>query len=157
MRIERFQRSQAEAVSNIIRRNLVEVNSRDYSDGVISSLVEYYSPETMVEDSRSRCIYVAIQENAVVGTASLANSGSRQSPNCYALAVFVLPELHGQGVGTQLMAAVELEARELGATRITVPASITANEFYQKLGYRFKDGVKELNDAGIYTLEKELG
>ncbi len=154
MRIERFKSSQANVVSSFIRRNLVEVNSRNYSEDEINSLVEYFSPETIIENSRSQCIFVAIQDDEVVGTASLVNFGSVESPNYYAVSVFVLPELHGQGIGTQLMEAVELKARELGAEKITLRASITAKKFYQKLGYRFKDGVEELNDHRLYIMEK---
>ena len=160
MRIEQFQSSQARAVSNLVRRNLMEVNSRDYPEGVIASLVEYFSPATMLENSRSQYIFVAVHgkgKDTVVGTASLDNFGSAESPDYYAVTVFVLPESHGQGVGTQLMEAVESKARELGAEKITVRASITAKGFYQKLGYEFRDGVEELDDHETYIMEKGGG
>jgi GNAT superfamily N-acetyltransferase len=109
----------------------------------------------MLENSRSQYIFVAVHgKDTVVGTASLDNFGSAESPDYYAVTVFVLPESHGQGVGTQLMEAVESKARELGAEKITVRASITAKGFYQKLGYRFRDGVEELDDHGTYIMEK---
>jgi GNAT superfamily N-acetyltransferase len=154
MRIERFQASQADAVSHIVRRNLTEVNSRDYAQDRIDALVAYFSPEKIVENSSSQCTFVAIQDDKVVGTASLDNFGSAESPDYYAVMVFVLPELHGQGIGTRLMEAVETEARRLGAERIAVRAAITAKGFYLKLGYSFRDGVEELDEKGHYILEK---
>ncbi len=154
MRIERFQASQADAVSHIIRRNLVEINSRSYPQDWIDSLVAYFSPEKMVENSRSQSIFVALQDDQVVGTAGLDNFGSAESPDYYAVAVFVLPELHGQGIGTRLMEAVESEARRLEAQKITVRAAITATDFYLKLGYSFRDGVKELDENSNYIMEK---
>jgi phosphoribosylformimino-5-aminoimidazole carboxamide ribotide isomerase len=154
MRIERFQDFQAGVVSNIIRRNLIEVNSRDYPEDIIRSLVEYFAPENILKNAQSQCIFVAIQDNAVVGTASLANFGSAESPNYYAVAVFVLPELHGHGIGTRLIETVESKAWELKAEKITVRASITAKEFYQKLGYQFKDG-EVLDDNQNYVMEKK--
>jgi GNAT superfamily N-acetyltransferase len=129
-------------------------NSHDYSEARIDSLVAYFSPEKMVENSRSQCIFVAIQNDQVAGTAGLDNFGSAESPDYYAVAVFVLPELHGQDIGTRLMEAVESEARKLGAEKITVRAAITAKDFYLKLGYSFRDGVEELDDNGHYIMEK---
>ena len=40
------------------------------------------------------------------------------------------------------------------ATRIEIPASITATEFYRKFGYDYKNGVKELDEEHHYRLEK---
>ena len=154
MRIERFQASQADAVSRIIRRDLTEINSRDYAQDRIDALVAYFSPEKIVENSRSQCTFVAIQDGQVVGTASLDNFGSAESPDYYAVTVFVLPESHGRGIGTRLMQAVESEARKLGAERITVRAAITAKGFYLKLGYSFRNDLEELDDKGNYIMEK---
>ncbi|MFL7792998.1 MAG: GNAT family N-acetyltransferase [Anaerolineae bacterium] len=154
MRIEQFQDSQAGVVSNIIRRNLVEVNSKDYPEDIIHALVEYFAPENIVKNARLQCTLVAIQDGEVVGTASLANFGSEENPNYYAVTVFVRPELHGQGIGTRLIETVESKAWELEAKKITVRASITAKGFYQKLGYQFRDG-EVLDDHQNYVMEKE--
>jgi predicted N-acetyltransferase YhbS len=157
MRVEQFQGHQAEAVSNLIRRNLLEVNSKDYAEDVINSLAAYFSPATLLKNSQSQTIFVATQGGEVVGTASLDNFGSAQSPDYYAVAVFVLPESHRQGIGLRLMEAVESKAKELGAKKITLRASITAKEFYQKLGYRFRDGREELDEHRTYIMEKGVG
>ena len=157
MRIEQFQSCQAEAVSSLIRRNLLEVNSQDYAEDAINSLVAYFSPATLLENSQSQTIFVATHDGEVVGTASLGNFGSAESPSYYAVTVFVLPELQRQGIGLRLMEAVELKARELGAEKVTLRASITAKGFYQKLGYRFRDDREKLDEHGTYFMEKGIG
>ncbi len=157
MRIEPFQDCHAEAVSNLIRRNLREVNSKDYAEDVIHSLVEYFSPATLLNNSRSQTIFVATHDGQVIGTAALDNFGTAQSPSYYAVAVCVLPESHRQGVGLRLMEAVELKAKELGAKKVSLRAAITAKGFYQKLGYRFRHGREELDEHGTYVMEKEVG
>jgi GNAT superfamily N-acetyltransferase len=154
MRIERFQDFQADAVSSIIRRNLTEVNSKDYPEDIIRSLFEHFAPENILKNAQSQYTFVVIQDSEVVGTASLADFGSAESPNYYAVTIFVLPELHGQGIGTKLIKAVELKAWELEAKKITVRASITAKGFYQKLGYQFRDG-EVLDDNRNYVMEKK--
>ncbi len=124
MKIEPFQDHQAEVVSNLIRRNLLEVNSKDYAADVINSLVAYFSPSTLLKNARSQTIFVATQDGEVVGTASLDNFGTAQSPDYYAVAVFVLPESQRQGIGLRLMEAVESKAKELGADKVTLRAAI---------------------------------
>jgi GNAT superfamily N-acetyltransferase len=155
MRVELFQPVQAEAVAHLIRRNLVEINSRDYAPAFIDGLVAHFSPEQIVANAREQYLYVALQGAEVVGTAGLANFGSAEVPSYYAVAVFVLPEWHGRDVGRQLMAAVETQARAVGAGKVTVRAAIGAQGFYQKLGYRFKDGREQLDEKGNYLMEKD--
>ena len=155
MRIEPFQPLQAEAVSQLIRRNLLEINSRHYSPAFIDYLVAYFSPEQIVEHAQTQHIFVAFQEAEVIGTGGLANFGSAEAPNYYAVAIFVLPEWQGLGVGKLLMAAVEARARALGAQRITVRSAVGARGFYRKLGYRFKDGLEQPDDKGNYLMEKD--
>ncbi len=157
MKIESFQNTQAEAVSRLIRRNLLEVSSRDYSEAFIADLVEYFSPETLREKATEQYILVAIEDDgAIVGTAALADFGSAAVPNYYAVSVFVMPEWHRKGVGTQLMQAVEEQAKVLKAKRITVRAAMSAKGFYQKLGYKFKDGAEVLDEHGQYRMVKDL-
>jgi hypothetical protein len=76
MPIEKFQPAQAEAVSRLIRRDLLEINSRDYPPEFIQRLVEHFSPARLVEDARTQHIFVASEEGQVIGTAGLANFGS---------------------------------------------------------------------------------
>ena len=48
--------------------------------------------------------------------------------------VFVLPELHHQGIGSFIIDTLEADELFLRADRIEIPASITAVEFYRKKG-----------------------
>ena len=60
------------------------------------------------------------------GTASLDGNVIRT--------VFVAPDAQGHGVGKRLMATVEQTTRDLGMRMLTVPSSVTAEQFYAKLG-----------------------
>jgi GNAT superfamily N-acetyltransferase len=155
-RIEKFQPGQAEAVSRLIQRNLLEINSRDYPAEFISFLVEQFSPERVVENAQVQHLFVAVADEKVIGTGGLANFGSAETPRYYGVAVFVEPECQGKGIGQQIMAAVEAQAVELGAEKITVRAAIGARRFYEKLGYVFPGGEATQDDKGNYLLEKAL-
>ena len=156
MIIEKFQPFQAKAVSDLIRRGLLEINSQYYPLEFITSLVDHFSPAQIRQDALTQHIFVALEEETVIGTAGLANFGSAEKPSYYGVAVFVLPETMGRGIGRQLMAAVEAKASELGAQKLTVRAAMGAQGFYQKLGYQFKDGKDELDEKGYYILEKPI-
>jgi GNAT superfamily N-acetyltransferase len=156
MVIEKFQPKHAKAVSNLIRRNLLEINSKDYPLEFITYLVDFFSPAQIVENARTQHIFVAIEEGKVIGTAGLANFGSPEKPSYYGVAVFVEPEFQGHGLGRQMVAAVEAKAKELDAGKITVRAAMGARVFYEKLGYQLQDGKEELDEKGYYILEKAL-
>ena len=42
----------------------------------------------------------------------------------------------------------------LRGKRIEIPASITACQFYRKLGYGYKDGINKIDNDQLYRLEK---
>jgi hypothetical protein len=42
----------------------------------------------------------------------------------------------------------------LRAKRIEVPASITACDFYKKLGYTYKNGIDVIDEQQVFHLEK---
>ena len=62
--------------------------------------------------------------------------------------------LHGKGVGRKIINILETDEFYVRASRIEIPASITATEFYRKFGYDYKNGVKELDNEHHYRLEK---
>lgn len=125
--IREFVPEDAESVSRLIIRNLREVNTRDYSIEAIEALVPLYSAERIIEKSKSSTTVVCLQRGQLVGKASLDKDRVRN--------VFVDIELHGQGIGSCLMAEVESHARKNGLETLYLHASPSAQGFYRKLGY----------------------
>lgn len=135
--IRRFRDTDSDEISNIICRNFREVNSKDYPSDIIENLVKSFSPDNILRNSRQqyREMFVAEADGTIAGTASLARDNRTEDENYICLTVFVLPEYHGAGIGTQLMNQVEESARSKGAKVLRVPASLTALSFYRKQGY----------------------
>jgi GNAT superfamily N-acetyltransferase len=133
--IRHFQDADATDISKIICRNLLEVNARDYSPEVIEKLVAHFTPDTITGFSRQRDMFVAEVNGVLVGTAALARDDRTAEERYVCLTVFVLPEYHGKGIGRKLVAQVEDVAQAKGAKCLQVPASLTAVQFYRKLGY----------------------
>ena len=120
--------SDAEAISAVILSALRETNAQDYSQDIIARVARSFSPAALRKLLESRTVLVAMKGEEVVGTASLDGAVVRT--------VFISPGMQGQGVGTRLMAEVELIARSKGVTLLTVPSSVTAEAFYAKLGFQ---------------------
>jgi len=156
MIIEEIRDCQAEEVSILIRRNLQENNSKDYPPDIITYLLNCYSAENILANAKKQHIYVAIEDGKLIGTGGLANFGSLEKPSYYGVAMFVVPELQGKGIGSQILRKVEEKAKELGARKLTIRAAIGAQPFYEKLGYKYRNNQKLQDDSGNYIMEKEF-
>jgi GNAT superfamily N-acetyltransferase len=153
MYIRRFNDADAEEVSNLVCRNFREVNIRDYPADEMERLAESYSAEKIRNLASSAHTYVAFDDNRIVGTGSITGYWGSETESVL-LTIFVLPEYQRKGIGSRIVRALEADEYFLRASRIEIPASITACEFYIKMGYCFKDGKKELDDEGHYKMEK---
>jgi GNAT superfamily N-acetyltransferase len=144
--VRAFHVGDAPRVAEIIRRCLREVNARDYSADTIERMCAHFSAERIVQLSGQRHIYVA-EADAIVGTVS------RDGNKVYTM--FVEPDLAGQGIGRLLMCHIEAIAAAEGHDHMETGASITAHDFYRRLGYI---DVRETDtDFGLnYILRKPL-
>lgn len=119
--------SDAHAISQVVIAALRVTNAKDYSRAVIEQVEKNFSPSAVASLIEKRIVFVALDDKKVVGTASLDGQTVRS--------VFVEPQMHRQGVGCKLMSIVEQTAKAAGVTTLSVPSSITAERFYQRLGY----------------------
>ncbi|KAF1067566.1 MAG: putative N-acetyltransferase YafP [Pseudomonas citronellolis] len=137
----------APAISAVILRSLRQSNARDYPPAVIERVERNFDAEAVQALIARREVFVALEAEQLVGTASLDGAVVRS--------VFVDPDWQGRGIGAQLMAAVEARAREAGIERLKVPASLTAQAFYARQGYRVVREVVEGEERTI-VMERAL-
>lgn len=151
--VRRYQEQDAEKIVNIIRRNFLEVNVKDYGEDEMKALAEHHDVNWFKQIASYANVYVFCIEDEVIGVGSISSFWGSLTESIL-LTIFVLPELHGNGIGKFIIETLEQDELFLRADRIEIPASITAAEFYRKQGYDYKNGVKELDDEGHYRLEK---
>jgi len=151
--IRKFDKNDATTVSNIICRNFLEVNIKDYSKKEMDELSKMYNSDKVLQISGYSHMYVACIDKKIVGCGAISSFWGKQDESIL-LTIFVLPELHGNGIGRKIIETLESDEYFLRAKRIEIPASITACDFYKKMGYIHKDGLEELDDEGHYRLEK---
>lgn len=139
MTIRKFKKEDATKVSNLIRKCLKEVNSKDYSKNIINFMCSYFTSGKVEENAKNRDVYVIIEKNKLLGTGALKDN--------IILSVFIHPKAHRKGIGTKLMNYIEKKARDRKYEFVKVPASITAVGFYKKRGYK-KIGEKYIKKFG---------
>lgn len=118
----------ATAISQVIIQSLRQSNALDYSPDIIAQVEKGFSIESVRALLSQRQVFVATIDDQVVATASLDREVVRS--------VFVDPAHQRCGLGRQLIATIESVATEAKIEVLRVPASITAEAFYFKLGFR---------------------
>ena len=153
MEIRRFREADAQEVSALIAKTLRTTNIRDYSSEFIENEVKVLTPEYIAWRASWTHFYVVYDEARIVGCGAIGPYwGSETESSLFT--IFVLPEAQGRGIGRQIMHTLEQDEFALRASRIEIPASITACEFYRKFGYDYKNGVNTVDEEGLYRLEK---
>ncbi len=156
LKIVEYKEKYLEQISNLIIQDLLTVNSNDYGIERVKKMAEDFTVEKLQNSlNKRKKVFVALIDDNVVGTAGIDKSWNSDD-EYWILTVFVKPENHGQGIGKKLIEKVEEYATTLPVKKLIIPASITAHEFYYKLGYKYKDGKKELNDEDMYIMEKNF-
>jgi GNAT superfamily N-acetyltransferase len=148
MRVRKFRAADAMETSGLILRCLREVNSRDYPKKIIDFICGVFSPSKLVDLSIKRTMLVAVSGKTIVGTGSIEGGLIHT--------VFVEPKLHGGGIGKMLMKKLEGVARKGGFMTLKLNSSITAEGFYDKLGYRKIGRLHDRNFGTTITMTKIL-
>ena len=136
-----------------MQRNFLEVNIKDYPKETMMELAQGYDAEKVRSINQYAHTYVACVGNKVVACGSISSYFGKEDESIL-LSIFVAPQLQGNGIGKQIMASLENDEYFARAKRVEIPSSITACEFYRKLGYDYKNGINELDQEGHYRLEK---
>lgn len=148
-----YREQDAEEIVRLIARNFREVNVKDYGAEAMEALVASHDVNWFKSLAAFAHVIVFWNAGKIVGVGSIASFWGSPTESIL-LTVFVLPELHRQGIGNFIIDTLEADELFLRADRIEIPASITAVEFYRKRGYDYKNGLRELDEEQHYRLEK---
>ena len=146
--IRKFKSKDSSKVCEIIRRNLIEVNSKDYPEDIIKDMCNLYIPEYMIEIAEKRDIFVAELNGNLIGTASLDKN--------VICTVFVDIRYHKCGVGRKLMSFIEDDAKKNSINLLQIHSSLTSQDFYYTLGYKYVNQIEVPNLGRSIIVEKQL-
>ncbi len=118
---------QAEAIGQLVRNAIRDINAQDYPAQEIERLVGNFTTSDILRFLKDRFTVVATQNGTVVGTGALQGDQIRT--------VFVSPDHQRQGIGRAVMRALEGMAAQGGVAELVVSSSLSAVRFYTALGY----------------------
>ena len=153
MIIRRFLEEDADDTAQVIATTLKISNSRDYSADNIDANIISHSPDVLNERAKGAHMYVVCDNERIVGCGAITDYWGSKTESIL-LTIFVLPEYQNKGIGRKIIEILELDEFFLRAKRVEVPASITAYEFYKKMGYTYKNSITTPDEKGCIRLEK---
>lgn len=151
--VRKFQTEDAKEVSELIIKTLRTTNIKDYSAEYIENDVKMFTPNGVIERAGWTHFYVVCDNDIIVGCGAIGPYWGKEDESSL-FNIFVLPEYQGKGIGRKIIETLEQDEFFVRAKRIEIPASITACEFYKKLGYNYKDGIDTIDDEQLFRLEK---
>ena len=151
--IRRFRNSDADEVSKLIIKTLRTTNSKDYSAEYIENDVKIFTPEGVIKRASWTHFYVVCYRDTIVGCGAIGSYWGKEDESSL-FTIFVLPEYQGRGIGRKIIETLEKDEYFLRAKRVEIPASITACEFYKKMGYTYKNGIDVVDEEQLFRLEK---
>ena len=146
--VRKFRIEDALEASQLIRKTLTKVNSKFYPTSVIKYMYNEFSPEFLIELSKEREFFIAIENSKIIGTITINHD--------YIGTVFVNPENHYKGIGTKLMVTIENLAKQRKIKKLRLESSINAVNFYEKLGYKKGEESQSKEYGVIYEMSKVL-
>lgn len=152
--VRRFQEKDAAETSAVIAEALRISNAPDYPPEIIQEMLELYTPGHLLEQAGNEHLYILRNGGRTVGCGGIAPYMDSETESIL-VTIFVLPEYQGKGAGRRLLEALEGDPYFLRADRVVIHSSITARDFYLKLGYRFSDGVGTPDGEGCIHMEKQ--
>ena len=153
MIIRRFRNEDSIELADVIAKTLRTTNIKDYSPEYIENDISFLTAEKLIERSEWTNLYVVCEDTKIIGCGAIgAYWGKEDESSLYT--IFVLPEYQGKGVGRKIVETLEQDEYFIRAKRIEIPSSITAVEFYRKMGYDYKNGIAEIDEEQLYRLEK---
>ena len=136
MIVEEIRSEDIESALKCIRKAVQISNAPDYPAGVIKiQLEQHYTLEWMRNAVKNRYCVAAKEGSEVRGTGALAKNELRN--------IFVDPDYQNQGIGRQIVQHLERKAMEKECGEVWLVSSITARNFYRRMGYGDIEDVQE--------------
>jgi GNAT superfamily N-acetyltransferase len=108
-----------------------ELCGQRYGPEEITAWIAFRPPDAYLQALASRALFVAEWQGAIVGFGQL-DPARAEIEACY-----VAPEAVGSGIGSALLARMEDEARRRGHRVVRLNATLNAEKFYVRQGYRW--------------------
>ena len=153
VRIRMAVQADAPSIASVLRESFIEYQSLYTREGFAATTP---TSEQIQERVKEGPVWVALQNDAIVGTVSVVPKGEA----LYIRGMAILPSARGQRIGELLLRRVESFAVEQGFRRLflsTTPFLGRAIQLYERYGFRrSSEGPDNLFGTPLFTMEKIL-
>ena len=151
MRIRKGKLQDAKELSVLRKATIRSTNKHDYTSAQIARWSKRWNTKDFVKIHDQLLLYVAVEEGKIIGYAEIMKDTPAEMGGLYVHKDFVR-----KGVGTKLMQKIHGAVQKMGVHRFSLRSSITAKDFYEKLGYRVIALKKNRRTGNEYLMEKLL-
>ena len=157
IQVRRYKDGDAPAICKIIREDILSENIYDYTQEEIENLIKSQNEELIEKRAKEFHVYVFMDSGKIVGVGMIGPYWGSLTESSF-FTIFIDPTYKGKGLGRKIIETLEEDEYYKRASRIEIPASITAVEFYKHMGWKFKrtDNVlgNIVDEEGIYRMER---
>jgi N-acetylglutamate synthase-like GNAT family acetyltransferase len=144
--IEQFNEIYSNGASNLIKENLIKINSLDTPDFAIQELFNVYTPQNLIEMAKHRKFFIAKNDKKIIGTIAITENNITT--------LFIDPNYHNNGYGSLLLEYAEKLIKTQNYSHIKLNSSINAVKFFEKKGYKIMSNVEMQNETVSYLMSK---
>ena len=138
-------------IHKLVETTIKTIYPKYYNKKIVEFFLKLHNKENISTDIKNNRVYILIDNNKVIGTASLLENHISR--------VFILPEYQNQGYGSKIMDFLETKIR-LNYDYSVLESSIPSKEFYKNRNYEKLDEETLLIDNDFYfsfdVLKKNL-
>lgn len=157
IQVRRYQEGDAPAICEVVRKDVLAENAKDYPKEAIEHLLESHNEELISRRAKWCHVYVLTDEDKIVGVGMIGPYWDSLTESSF-FTIFIDPSYKGKGLGRKIIETLESDEYYQRADRVEIPASISAVEFYKHMGWKFKRTAEVLgnivDDEGIYRMER---
>ena len=153
IKVRRYQDGDEFAICEVVRKDVLAENIKDYSKEAIAHLIESHDEELIKRRASKFHVYVLTDVDKIIGVGMIGPYWDSLTESSF-FTIFIDPSYKGQGLGRKIIETLESDEYYQRADRVEIPASITAVEFYRHFGYGFKKLGHIVDNEGIYRMEK---
>ena len=153
MEIRKATASDIEGIIDVCIQSITTSCRADHKDSpeVLSGWLKNKTPEQVLSwiSDPEHFLVVAEEESTIWGVALISVQG-------YLSLTYVLPSTQYQGIGKNLLSAVEGYATNMGCNVVTLESTKTAKEFYERNGYIAQEGVTQFLGMQVFPMRKNI-
>ena len=131
-------------------RSIREICSMDHSREEVAAWGNRpYREDHRMSAIRDHLVWVVAEGDRIYGFGHLIIHEREGEKQGHVLGLYLTPEVMAQGFGKQIFESMLTEARAAKVKKLTLESTLTAHEFYKKMGFKDSGNEMKIEIAGV--------